>query len=115
MTEAVEWLDTQIETAARAMIGQVGDDSACTVHKDGRVTGGLKYHEGRLNAFAELRRLAQDGRLDAATMAEVERRWSGELSRRSDEPSSPLWISYATGGVEAVEEARVALPSHLTH
>jgi hypothetical protein len=112
---ADEWLEAQIEMAARAMSGELGDSSVCTVHKDGRVTGGLKYHEGRMSAFAELRRLWRRGVLDDAVLAEVESRWAGESSTRGKEHSSPLWVSYATGGVDAVGEARAALFPHLAH
>lgn len=111
----IEWLEAQIEIEATAMTGELGPDSVCTVHKDGRVTGGLKYHEGRMSALAELRRLWRTGEPDDAALAEVERRWEEEFTRRSNGPSSPLWVSYATGGVDAVREARSALSEHLAH
>lgn len=101
----IAFLDGEIALAAATMTVELGDESMCTVHKDGRVTGGLKYQEGRLHALAEARRLAGSDDLDSALQGLVAR-WQTELDRRrgSESPSLP-WVAYATGGVEAVEKA----------
>ena len=103
----LSWLDRQIETAADSMRAELGDATACRVHKDGRVTGGLKYQEGRMTAFAEARQLGGIGSSDLGDALErFERRWLDELDQRSsaDQPSVP-WVAYATGGAEAAQEA----------
>ncbi|MGD2042354.1 MAG: hypothetical protein PVJ28_01815 [Acidimicrobiia bacterium] len=101
------WLERQIERAARAMSQELGEDSVCTVHKDGRVTGGLKYQEGRMSALAGMRRALERGELEPSVLASAEVQWSAEFeTRRTASTSSPLWVSYATGGLDAVREAR---------
>lgn len=106
------YLEREMAAAAAAMEGELGADSMCTVHKDGRVTGGLKYQEGRLSAFAEARRLARArSDIEAALAAQLEK-WSDELERRrTASPPSMAWVAYATGGVEASREAREKLRS----
>lgn len=102
----VAYLDGEIALAAATMQVELGEESACTVHKDGRVTGGLKYQEGRLNAFAEARRLAKDPVDIADALVRYKTRWVEELDKRrnASQPSMP-WLSYATGGAEAAEAA----------
>lgn len=104
------YLEAEIAAAATAMEGELGADSMCTVHKDGRVTGGLKYREGRLSAFAEARRLARArSDIEAALTAQLQR-WSDELERhRTSSPPSMAWVAYATGGFDASREALEAL------
>lgn len=106
----VDWLETQIADAAGAMSQELGDRSVCTVHKDGRVTGGLKYQEGRMSAFAAMRRALVRGEQATEVLAAADERWSAEFeARRRASPSSPTWASYATGGRDAVREARKRL------
>lgn len=103
----VDWLDSQIELAAGVMGRELGSDSACTVHKDGRVTGGLKYQEGRMSALAAVRRSVVGGEPPAEVLASAEAHWAADFeTRRIASPSSPMWVSYATGGLDAVREAR---------
>lgn len=106
--QAVEdWLESQIELAARTMSQELGGDSVCTIHKDGRVTGGLKYQEGRMSALAEVRRRLRQTLSFGQAIDEAEASWLAEFERRkSSQPPSPLWASYATGGLDAVREAR---------
>jgi hypothetical protein len=69
-------LDAAIDAVQASLARQMGDDTVCQLHKDGRVTGGLKYDEGRLVALSNLRRTVrrQEGAapadLDAALSAE---------------------------------------------
>ena len=100
------WLDEAMALAARTMDAESGGLSACTVHKDGRVTGGFKYQEGRLAALAEVERLARAGRMTSETLGAIGETWERELEqRRVSEPSSPMWVAYTTGGREAMREA----------
>jgi hypothetical protein len=103
----ISWLDDQIEASAESMRSELGGATACRVHKDGRVTGGMKYQEGRMAAFAEARRLGASGSDDLSdALATFERRWLDELEHRAsaEQPSRP-WVAYATGGAEAARAA----------
>lgn len=105
--QMVDWLETQIEEAAGAMSQELGDRSVCTAHKDGRVTGGLKYQEGRMSALAAMRRELVRGEQATEVIAAADEQWSAEFeTRRRARPSSPTWVSYATGGREAVRDVR---------
>lgn len=110
VTRWVHWLDGMISTSAAAMQAELGDQTACRVHRDGRVTGGLKFHEGRMTAFAEARRMARVAdQLDDAYLTDYRERWERELEHRiSAARPSPPWVAYATGAAEAAAEAEVA-------
>ena len=100
----LEWPDDEIGAAAAAMSEELGAATYCRVHKDGRVTGGLKYHEGRMAALAEARRLARGpGNVKVALSPFGRAGWSSQR-RRAAEPASPPWVSYATGGFEAADQ-----------
>ena len=94
-------LDRLIAEAARTIEAETGSATACTLHRDGRVTGGLKYAEGRLVALREIQRALAAG----DPVEPIRSRWQDEHDRRraADLPSPP-WVSYATGGLEAVTE-----------
>jgi hypothetical protein len=102
-------LDARVAAAAAAIEAEAGGATVCTLHRDGRVTGGLKYHEGRLIAFREASRAVAA----AATAAEarhhlgaIHSRWQEEFEHRRDAAApSPPWVAYATGGLDAAGEA----------
>lgn len=80
--------------------------------RDGRVTDGLKYQEGRLVVLSEVIRDLKGGRprdavAIAALVAAAAERWGGQLSRHqaSDNPAL-LWVAYSQGGVDAAAEIR---------
>lgn len=99
-------LEEEMDAAAAAMEGELGEQSMCSVHRDGRVTGGLKYQEGRLTAVAEAIRVARGSSdIEAELVAQLQR-WSDELDRRrAASPPSMAWVAYASGGVDASEDA----------
>ena len=104
------WLDDMVARSAASMEVELGGETACRIHKDGRVTGGLKYHEGRLAAFAEARRIVRRGSASSEDVRAYHERWRAELDRRIDTaPPSPPWIAYATGGAEAADEVAAVL------
>ena len=108
------WLEAQIELAAAAMAEDLGEHSVCTVHKDGRVTGGLKYLEGRMAALAAMRRAIAAGESTSEVVAAANAHWYADFeTRTSGSSTSPLWVSYATGGLDAVREARRRLETSL--
>lgn len=121
MSTDVEDLNTILERAIAAaecqMRDELGSATACQIHKDGRVTGGLKYAEGRLVVLNDLRRQLRSSavnsleEISAALKAELAR-WRGNLvaQRARKQPAMP-WLAYAQGGVDALEELEADLTS----
>jgi len=111
VTELLAWLEQQIGRAEKEYAIHAGNQTACQLHKDGRITGGLKYDEGRLVAFTTLRRIVRKsgdgaaGELRAPIEAE-QARWQAALHtyRHAPQPSIP-WIAYNQGGVDALTAA----------
>lgn len=102
-------LETLRRDAEAEIRQQTGSASVCQVHKNGRVTGGLKYHEGRLVALSDLlrdlRHSAADRDTIAAPLAAAAARWEAQLARhQASERPSILWVAYTQGGVDAVSE-----------
>src|SRR5512139_1930727 len=50
-------LNDLISLIAESMAAQMNNQSLCQIQKDGQITGGLKYDEGRLETLHTLRRL----------------------------------------------------------
>ena len=63
-----------------SMARRMGDATACQLHKDGRVTGGMKYDEGRLVALINLQRAV---RTAESTNAAVDAAIAGEAARQA--------------------------------
>jgi hypothetical protein len=111
VTELLAWLEQQIGRAEKEYAIHAGNQTACQLHKDGRITGGLKYDEGRLVAFTTLRRIVRKsgdgaaGELRAPIEAE-QARWQAAIHtyRHAPQPSIP-WIAYNQGGVDALTAA----------
>jgi hypothetical protein len=101
-------IESLIADAEGAYTAALGGEAACTIHRDGRVTGGMTYHEGRLVALREISRLLE--RSGPATwhdeIAGVRDRWTADLeTRQASRVNTPPWIAYATGGHDAAVEA----------
>lgn len=107
-TELLAWLEQQIERAEKEYAIHTGNQPACQLHKDGRVTGGLKYDEGRLVAFTTLRRIVRKSGDGAAgellVPIETEQaRWLAALYTYQHAPQPAItWIAYNQGGVDAI-------------
>ena len=109
-TELLAWLEQQIGRDEKAYAIHAGAQTACQLHKDGRITGGLKYDEGRLMAFTTLRRRVRKAGAEApdtlAAMIHAEAaRWQATLRtyQQAEQPSIP-WLAYSQGGVDAMLE-----------
>ena len=93
--------------AERALAAALGEATLCRLHRDGRVTGGAKYAEGRLVALADLQRRlrgTQQAEFDSLARAELQR-WSEELARQGSLPVRSLpWLAYRQGGCDALTE-----------
>lgn len=93
--------------AERALAAALGDSTVCRIHRDGRVTGGAKYAEGRLVALADLQR-----RLRGSAPAEFDslarsalQMWNEELARQRALPTPSLpWVAYRQGGCDALAD-----------
>lgn len=95
----------QVEQSFRS---QAGGASFCQLQKDGRVTGGVKYDEGRLVALHWARRIiaagGQDGIESCGEAIAAERKtWEAALDAVcAKEPPPMAWIAYRQGGVDAL-------------
>jgi len=95
----------------------IGDSTMCALHKEGRITGGLKYQEGRLVVLGTMLRQAKrlpasDDAARAALMGlldEENARWQAQLTTyEAQKPQSLAWVAYSQGGVDALEAIRQA-------
>lgn len=94
--------DWQNEIAA-SLAEQMDGQTLCQLHHDGRVTGGVKYDEGRLAALTALLRKWGEG--DTQRLAEQEMaHWQAQLERYQAMQPPPLhWVAYNQGGVDLLE------------
>lgn len=101
-------LDELISTTEETLRNEMGAVTSCQIHKDGRVTGGTKYLEGKLVGLTRLRRVVTEAAEDdvrEALRAELTA-WEAEWRLRTEAPHpSPPWVAYATGGLDGVREA----------
>lgn len=107
LAQAAAW----VEATGAAMANRLGAQTLCETHKSGRVTGGVKYDEGRMAAFSDLKRaLRKSDPLGASALHDLftaeQARWQAQLDRhnRQPKPSMP-WIAYSQGGVDACQQA----------
>lgn len=103
MDRLVSSLHARVDAEAAALETSLGGESACTLHRDGRVTGGMKHREGRLVSLREAARAVESSADPFAALGAHLQRWQDEYRRR--EGASLPWRAYATGGLEAAEEA----------
>lgn len=98
----LEWLATQEQEAESTLQAQLGNQTWCEIHTDGRVTGGLKYEEGRLVVVRTLHRQLKGGEEDAQTIiGALLTQWQQQLDHHSQQkPSSMPWVAYSQGGVD---------------
>ena len=103
-------LDQMIFHAEQKYTLHTGAQTTCQLHKDGRVTGGLKYDEGRLVALTAARRIERklqesgDNTLIGALQAERNQWQRKLLTYQSADRPSLMWIAYHQGGVDAFDE-----------
>jgi hypothetical protein len=100
------FLDRQIEEAEKSYLAQTGAAAACQLEKEGRVTGGLKYDEGRLVAFQAARRhMKQKLAVDDFTesLEKEYASWQAELDLHQGKADPSIsWVAYSQGGVDAL-------------
>ncbi len=98
--DILEALQQEIENSLRT---HMGSQTMCQLHKDGRVSGGLKYDEGRLVVVrAAMRKLRSS---DEPALEDELAKWQQQLDRyQNQEPRSMPWIAYSQGGVDTLKQ-----------
>ncbi|MCS6879963.1 MAG: hypothetical protein RMK84_04910 [Oscillochloridaceae bacterium] len=110
--EIVHLLDQRIAAAERSLMDQTGGTNVCRLQQDGRVTGGMKYDEGRLVALNTLRRRLREaaGEDIRALVAQDLATWQEALrAQQARERPAIQWVAYNQGGVDALEDVLQAL------
>ena len=101
-------LEQKIIDVECAYQAQAGGASFCQLQKDGRVTGGAKYEEGRLVALHTARRLLRecpDEPTDTCmtAIAAEQKTWLDALvTLQAKAQSSIPWVAYRQGGADAL-------------
>lgn len=97
--DMLEALQKEIEDSLRI---HIGNQTMCELHKDGRVSGGLKYDEGRLVVVRAAMRKLRSG--DDPALEDELTKWQHQLDRyQNQEPRSMPWIAYSQGGVDTLK------------
>lgn len=98
-------LEQQLAAAEQAVMASTGGAAWCQLQRDGRVTGGVKYDEGRLAALMAVRRHWRDSdpvTWEQALVAELNQ-WQQALATVQAQPKPAMpWLAYRQGGVDAL-------------
>ena len=91
-----------ITAIGASMAAQMNNQSLCQIQKDGRITGGLKYDEGRLETLQTVRRLIAEHLEQSPELihAEVMRREAQLEKFQQQSRPSIQWLAYWSGAVE---------------
>jgi hypothetical protein len=88
-------------------MSQTGGQNACRLQKDGRVTGGVKYEEGRLITLSQAKRLLSDNTTEVDFRKSIEKlleEWQEELILLEQKEQPPVhWVAYRQGGVDGLQ------------
>lgn len=108
---AMELLDRRISDAEATLSAAAGSASLCTVSRSGTPMPGVKYPEGAWVALRDVRRAVPATGDVSDALDEVRQRWSADLASHTDAGSGPDWLSYLTGGVDALDSLAESLDS----
>ena len=104
MIADLDSLQSRITEVGEHLAAISGDASLCTMSRSGRPAPAVKYHEGQWAALREVaKRTRAGGELHAEAVAARDR-WAAELTRLTERGAGRDWISYRTGGVDALDE-----------
>jgi hypothetical protein len=96
-------LSGHVDAAERALDAAAGSSSLCSLSRAGIAIPGIKYPEGAWAALREVKR-ATGGQGDVAVAtAQVRQRWAADLALHQERSSGSDWVSYLTGGVDAID------------
>ncbi|MGB9631991.1 MAG: hypothetical protein ACPL8I_01560 [Chloroflexaceae bacterium] len=105
--ELARLIEQRIAVAEHSLTDQTGGTNVCQLQQDGRVTGGMKYDEGRLVALSALRRRLREagGGDPRPIVAQDLATWQEALeAQQARERPAIQWVAYNQGGVDALEE-----------
>jgi hypothetical protein len=85
-----------------------GDASLCTMSRSGEPAPAVKYHEGQWAALREVAKRVKAGGELATEAVAARERWSLDLARLVERGAGRDWVSYRTGGVDALDELLTA-------
>lgn len=108
-------LDEAVTDAEHMLQQLAGDASLCAISRSGGPVDGVKYHEGRLAAAMEARRVVR--RLEAAgedteiatVLATMRSTWADEHQRAIEDDRGRSWIAYRAGGIDQLDELQERL------
>lgn len=108
INELKKILDQQTRAVEQSYQLQTGGAAVCQLHKDGRISGGMKYDEGRLVALAAIQRMLKlkSSLQDILHSLQTEMTtWQQGLDvHRGKENPSMQWIAYLQGGVDILQQ-----------
>lgn len=97
------------QQAEAALDAAAGSSSLCTLSRAGVPMPGVKYPEGAWVALRDVQReVRAAGSVEAAVLT-VRARWAADVERHRERGSGPDWISYATGGLDALDQLSDAI------
>jgi hypothetical protein len=105
-------LQLLLEDAAAGLDSAARGVPVCVATKSGGPAPGVKYHEGRWAALAEVARRCRRTSEDVTSVATAARRfWADELLRLTERAAGADWIAYREGGTDALSDL---LGGHVT-
>jgi len=108
INELLNRLDQQTHEVEQSYQLQAGGAAVCQLHKDGRISGGIKYDEGRLVALAAIQRMLKlkSSPQDILHTLQTElKTWQQGLDvHQGKEKPSMQWIAYLQGGVDILQQ-----------
>lgn len=106
-------LEGWIEDAGERIRALSGGATLCRMGRDGAAPSDVKYEEGRMTGFRDVRRLLKDDPPPDALRPQLEAlaaKWQGQHDRHRERfGTSGGWVSYDEGGVDALHFVRARL------
>lgn len=101
-------LDQQIREVEHSYQIQTGGATVCQLQKDGRISGGIKYDEGRLVALTTIQRIfkqkssLRNFRISLQTEMKT---WQQNLAIHKSRGNPAIqWVAYLQGGVDVIQQ-----------
>lgn len=107
-------LDRLVDDAAAGLDSATGGTAVCTFTKAGTPVPGIKYAEGRWAALREVQRRVAKGASYEDALRQTHAVWSLALQALQERGAGTDWISYRTGGTDALDDLAASQPSVAT-